>query len=205
MDDFYEKYWQTRGRSGIRPRYQIFSSWIVPGSSILDIGCGDGYLGEMLVRDKRVSYRGGDISEEGLKIARARGLDVIKLNAKVDLPQFEDDSFDYVIMSEFIEHLVNSEEIILQALGIARRGVLLSIPNVAYWKYRLQLLGGHFPKQWEFAPYEHLRFWSVKDFQYLIGALGIKIKACKASNGKVILRDLWPNLFGFQVCFFLQK
>ncbi len=205
MSDFYEKYWQERRKSGSRPRYRIFFGWIVPETSVLDIGCGDGYFGEMLVRDKRVKYQGGDISEEGLKIARARGLNVIKLNAEIDLPKFESGSFDYVIMSEFIEHVVNSEQIILEALRIARRGVLLSIPNVAYWKYRLQLLGGRFPKQWEFAPHEHLRFWSIKDFQYMAEALGVNIKGFKASNGKPILRDIWPNLFGFQICFFLQK
>lgn len=69
-----------------------------------------------------------------------------------------------IVMSEFIEHIPNSEEVLKIVRQIAKNGVLISIPNIAYWKFRLQLLLGSFPKQWAVAPQEHLRYWSVYDF-----------------------------------------
>lgn len=50
-DNFYETYWQARGKMKMKSRYYIFASWIEPGSRVLDIGGGDGVLGEFL-RDK---------------------------------------------------------------------------------------------------------------------------------------------------------
>lgn len=205
MKIFYDKYWEVRGNSGSRPRYTVFADWIESGSKILDIGCGDGYFGEFLKSNKEVDYIGSDISDIALQRAGARGLNVIQLDAVNDLEGFSSGSFDYVIMSEFIEHIPNSEDVLKITGRIAKKGVLISIPNIAYWKFRLQLLFGNFPKQWAIAPQEHLRYWSVDDFKKTAEKIGFKIKEIKSSNGRKILRDIWPNLFGFQVCFYLYK
>ena len=204
MKKFYENYWTKRGRSGNRPRYLIFSEWIPAGSKVLDIGCGDGYFGEFLAKNKRVDYTGTDISETALKSAQGRGLKVAQLDASNDLGKFEPQSFDFIVMSEFIEHIPNSEEVLKTAGRIAKKGVLVSIPNIAYWKFRLQLLFGNFPKQWAVAPEEHLRYWSVNDFKKTAENAGFKIQEIRSSNGRKIFRDIWPNLFGFQVCFYLR-
>ena len=204
MKTFYENYWKERGRSGNRPRYRIFSQWIDEGSKVLDIGCGDGYFGEFLVNNKRVDYTGSDISDTALQAAKSRGLNVISLDASNDLDRFAPGSFDFIVMSEFIEHIPNSEEVLRIAGRVAKKGVLISIPNIAYWKFRLQLLFGNFPKQWAVAPEEHLRYWSVDDFKKTVKSISFEIKEIKASNGKKILRDIRPNLFGFQVCFYLK-
>lgn len=205
MKIFYENYWKKRGRSGDRPRYRIFSEWIERGSKVLDIGCGDGYFGEFLVKNKDVDYLGSDISDAALKAARDRGLNSIQIDAANELGKFTSRSFDFVIMSEFIEHIPNSEEILKIAGRIAKKGVLVSVPNIAYWKFRLQLLMGSFPKQWVFAPEEHLRYWSVNDFKKTVENAGFEVKEIRSSNGRKILRDIWPNLFGFQVCFYLKS
>lgn len=204
MKIFYENYWKKRGRSGDRPRYHIFSEWIERDSKVIDIGCGDGYFGEFLVKNKNVDYVGSDISDTALQAARDRGLNVIQLDASKELGKFLPGSFDFVVMSEFIEHIPNSEEILEIAGRIARKGVLISIPNIAYWKFRLQLLLGSFPKQWAVAPEEHLRYWSVSDFKKTAENVGFEIKEIRSSNGRKILRDIWSNLFGFQVCFYLK-
>lgn len=204
MKIFYENYWEKRGRSGNRPRYHIFSEWISAGSKVLDIGCGDGYFGEFLVNNKKADYTGADISETALNSAKGRGLKVIQLDASNDLSKFDPESFDFVIMSEFIEHIPNSEEILRVVGRIAKKGVLVSIPNIAYWKFRLQLLLGKFPKQWVVAPEEHLRYWSVDDFNETAEKSGFEVREIRSSNGRKILRDIWPNLFGFQVCFYLR-
>lgn len=202
VKDFYEDYWEKRGESGFRPRYQIFFDWIENNSKVLEIGCGDGYFGQML-KQKNIDYTGCDISKRALEIAEKRGLNTFlcEIKDKIDFP---DNSFDYVVMSEFLEHIIDSEKILKETARISKNGVLVSMPNTAYWRFRIQLFFGRFPKQWVVAPQEHLRYWSVKDFKDMADSLGLKVKEIKSSNGKKILRDLWPNLFGFQVCFYLE-
>lgn len=204
MKDFYEKYWQVRGKAGFRPRYQIFSDWIEKGSSVLDIGCGEGHLGQFLMEKNDADYTGCDISDAALEIVKSRGLKTKNLSVD-DKLDFPDKSFDYVILSEFLEHIINSEEVLKDSIRIAKKGVLVSIPNSAYWRFRLELLFGSFPKQWLLTPKEHLRFWSISDFNKTVDSLGLEIKAAKASNGKKILRDIWPNLFCFLPCFYITE
>ena len=204
MKDFYENYWKIRGKAGFRPRYRIFSEWIENGSSVLDIGCGEGHLGQFLIENNHADYTGCDISEAALEIAKGRGLKTINLPVD-DKLNFPDKSFDYVILSEFLEHIVNSEEVLKEAMRIAKLAVLVSIPNSAYWKFRLELLFGSSPKQWVISPKEHLRFWSISDFNKTINSLGFKIEKTKASNGKKVLRDIWPNLFCFLPCFYVTE
>jgi methionine biosynthesis protein MetW len=202
--NFYEQYWETRGKSGARPRYDIFAEWIEPGSKVLEIGCGDGYFGEMLVQKRQVDYTGCDISQAALDIAAQRGLNTRRLpiDDRIDYP---DASFDYVLMSEFIEHIAASEEVLTDAMRVARKGVMVSIPNTAFWRFRLDLLFGNFPKQWILDPKEHLRFWSVTDFQRTIEGLGFRMARMKSSNGTRVGKDLWPNMFGLQICFYVTK
>ena len=206
MEMNYDHYWGARGASGFRPRYVIFLDWVESGSSVLEFGSGDGYLGELMHTKKQIRYLATDISDTALTRARERGLATEVVNA-TDIAslkkRFRDREFDYVIMTEFLEHIMNSEEVLREALRIARTAVLVSIPNTAYWRYRLDLLRGNFPKQWIVFPYEHVRFWSHTDFVKTIGELGLTVEKFKASNGKKILRDWWPNLFGFQICYYL--
>ena len=193
-----------QARSGHRPRYDIFTLWIEPGSSVLDIGCGDGAFGEHIVAARAARYLGVDLSESGLELARARGLEVRQVDLGASAGALDELRFDYVVLSEVIEHVVDSEELLELAGRIAGRRVLLSVPNIAYWQYRLQLLRGRFPRQWAQDPREHLRFWSVPDFTRMAEELGFRVETVAASNGRRGLRDLWPNLFGVQVCFLLE-
>jgi methionine biosynthesis protein MetW len=202
--DFYEAYWRGRKAMKMRSRYHVFASWIEPGSKILDMGGGDGVLGEFL-RDKlNCEIVCLDISAEALKRAGEKGLRTFQADATKPLP-FTDGEFDYAISSEFIEHIPNAEDAVLEAMRVAKKYFLVSFPNVAYWRYRLQLLFGRMPKQWDRHPAEHLRFWSVPDFLEWIDALGFRVHEFKASNGRKYLRDFWPNLFGFQMCYKVGK
>lgn len=206
--DNYDSYWEARGMSGHRPRYDIFLGWVRPGSNVLEFGAGDGYLGALMQKERQTTYRATDISEPGLATARSRGVPTELLDAS-DIPllkkRFPDQSYDYVVMTEFLEHIVNSEEVLREAIRIARVAVLVSVPNSAYWKFRLQLLRGRFPKQWAYSPSEHVRFWSIPDFFETVRGLGFQIHECRASNGRRPLRDWWPNLFGFQICYYITK
>ena len=194
---FYEKYWNTRSKSSHRPRHNIFSEWIADGSSVLDVGCGDGaFLNFLHKQNRGLSLTGVDISEQALSVARGRGFQVSQTDVSNKL-SFKDKIFDYSVCSEVLEHIANSEDLLKEMRRISRKGVLASIPNIALWKHRCRLFFlGSFPIQWFLEPREHIRFFSIKDF----------IKTAKASGftvRKINLKSIWPNLFADQVCFLL--
>ncbi len=202
--NFYDQYWSGRKEKSDRYRYKIFLSWIKPGTKVLDVGCGDGYLGALLKEKNHCDVTCLDISEPALKMAKERGLKTVMADIQDSLP-FQDGSFDYVIATEVVEHIPFSEALLEEIKRVSRKYLIISIPNIAFWKYRLQLLQGRFPKQWVLQPFEHLHFWSVSDFKDMLGSLSIDIEEIKAGSGRRYIRDIWPNLFASQVCFKLRK
>lgn len=201
--NFYNQYW-TQIKSDYKYRYGIFTKWIDDGTKILDLGCGDGHLAEVLVNRKRCDVTCFDISEVALEKARIRGLKTVCGSIEDKLP-FDDSIFDYVVATEALEHVALTEEVLLEMARVSKKYLLISIPNIAFWKYRLTLLGGRFPKQWTIHPREHLRYWSIPDFKMVLGGLNLKIIDMKAGSGRRYLRDFWPNFFAEQVCFKLSK
>ncbi|KKS55121.1 MAG: Methyltransferase type 12 [Candidatus Magasanikbacteria bacterium GW2011_GWA2_42_32] len=202
---FYEKYWNSRNKSSHRPRHNIFSGWIRDNSSVLDVGCGDGaFLNFLKEQNRGLNLTGVDISEQALSVARERGFEALQADVSSALP-FKDKTFDYSVCSEVLEHIANSEDLLNEMRRISRKGVLVSVPNIALWKHRCRLFFlGSFPIQWLLEPREHIRFFSVKDFIKTTRALGFTVRKVKVSSGTRIFRYLWPNLFADQVCFLLE-
>lgn len=158
----YETYWATRGRSSIQPRHRIIAEVVGERCSVLEIGCGDGFLMEFLAKTKKSICLGYDISEESLRLARERGVDA-KV-ADVMSEKFSVGSvYDYVVVCELSEHLDNPEKLISKLRDLFTKALIVSIPNIAYFKHRLRLLCGRFPVQWGWHPSEHLRYWSLQD------------------------------------------
>lgn len=203
--DFYNQYWNQRGQAkGIRLRYYVFLDWLKQGSKVLDIGGGDGQLAEIIQKIKNCQAIVVDISDSALAIAQNRGLATVKANLEEKLP-FRDNEFNVAILSEILEHLAFSEQLLEEASRVSSDYILVSLPNTGYFKYRWQLLFGHFPKQWLVSPREHLRFWTLADFKKMVAYLNLEIVDMKASAGRRYLRDLWPSLLAEQICFKLRK
>jgi len=210
---FYNDYWKSRGQSkGLRLRYQIILDWIKPESTVLDLGGGDGHLAQILKKEKNCQPTVLDIAQSALEIAENRGLATIKASLIDKLP-IADNAFDAVILSEVLEHLAEAEEVLSEAKRVSKEFIYVTVPNTGYFKYRLQLLFGRFPKQWLISPREHLRFWTLADFKKMVSAggpnhpesLGLEIVKMKASAGRRYLRDLWPSMMAEQLCFKLKK
>lgn len=95
------------------------------GKRILDFGCATGnYCLEL----KRLGFEcvGVDINEEYIKIAQKRGVEALVI--KEHLP-FEENSFDTVIMLELLEHVQNPDGILKDAKRVAKKNILLTVPN----------------------------------------------------------------------------
>jgi methionine biosynthesis protein MetW len=201
----YERYWLSLGEGGVAERFRVFADLIEDGTSVLDIGCGSGVFLQFLAQNKKdVKGFGIDVSAEAVRRAREKGL-----NSKVvDVtePEFQlDDIYDYIVLSEVLEHIANSEGLMLKLRKKFRRAILISIPNIGYYPYRLRLLCGSFPLQWGLHPGEHLRYWTVSDFLFWVDQLGFRVEKVIASSGFPYLASWWPNLLGHQVVFVVQE
>jgi SAM-dependent methyltransferase len=111
----------------------------VPGQArILDVGCGDGFAtGVAAARLPGHRFAGLDWSAPSLRLARDRGVTVLQAGLDARLP-IRSASVDVVIMSEVIEHLVDTDSAIEEAHRVLRPGgsLLLSTPNLAAWYNR---------------------------------------------------------------------
>ena len=116
-------------------------------------------------------------------------------------------SFDHVVISEVLEHLLDSEDFVTRGWKLAGKTLWLTFPNIAYFPHRLRLLAGRFPVQWVVFPAEHVRFWSVYDFSFWLKQCGMVGAKMYASNGFTIfgLHRVWPNLLGNQIVVQLNK
>ncbi|MBU2615160.1 MAG: methionine biosynthesis protein MetW [Elusimicrobia bacterium] len=205
----YDDYYETRKdpeniSGGIPKRYSFFEKLVNSGSTVLDIGCGNGNLLEYIEEKKNTSSYGYDIAQTSVKRAQAKGVnakvaDITDKNFKVE------GVYDYIILSETIEHIAQPEVLLKKIADSFKKEILISIPNVAYFAYRLRLLLGKFPIQWELHPGEHLRFWSIPDFIRWAGEMGYKVKKYYVCDGFPYLEKVAPNLFGSSILYVLVK
>ncbi len=201
----YEKYWRQRGEGISYPEFVDFCIPRIPAhASVLDIGCGSGDFLAELTEVSSIKAMGVDISERAVEIARSRGINAqIKDVRKEDLSTLG--SFDVVTVFELLEHIPDSEELLLNLHAwFPTAKFIVSVPNTGYLASRLRLLFGRFPKQWHIHPSEHLRFWTLHDFQMTLDALGYEVLDVISLRGVPVLRDVWPGLFGEVLVFELR-
>ncbi len=107
-------------------------------ASILDVGCGDGFATSMAAgRNRAHNFAGLDWSAPSLAQAAGRGIAVLRAGLDTPLP-IRSESVDVVVMSEVIEHLVDTDSAVEEACRVLKPGgsLLLSTPNLAAWYNR---------------------------------------------------------------------
>lgn len=137
----------------LRDDLQLIYDWIPAQSRVLDLGCGDGELLSALVTEKQCSGYGVEIDTQGVLAAMARGVNVIQADLEQGLLDFDDNSFDILILSQTIQSMQNTETILRDLTRVAKQAIV-SFPNFGYWKNRIQIgLMGHMPVS-ERMPYQ---------------------------------------------------
>lgn len=118
------------------------------GSRILDVGCGTGVVSETVKHHTNSTVIGVEPDEERVKVAKARGLDV-KLGLLDEAFIETHNGFDVVVFADVLEHLENPASIVQLASKALRPGgaIIASVPNVAHWFVRFDLLRGRFDYQ----------------------------------------------------------
>jgi methionine biosynthesis protein MetW len=188
-----------RNGNGIqRSDFAAIAGWVGVGSSVLDLGCGDGALLKYLRESRRVAGYGVEIDDAGVLACVRNGVNVVQSDLEHELSEFADRSFDYVILSQTLQAVRNSERVIREMLRVGREGIV-TFPNFGYWKNRLQVATGRMPVsdnlpfQWFDTPNIHLC--TIEDFETFCGSRSVKIL-----ERKVLTNDrpvAWlPNLLG---------
>ncbi len=213
----YDTYWDNKARSGLGQlstwrlrRVKVFASLVERGDRVLDLGVGDGALLQYLIMQRGVEGYGLDISQKAVDFCRAQGLNValsditqpITENLAIHFPAVN--QFDYVILSEIIEHIPDPESLLDSLRPLVRKGIIVSIPNTGFHQHRLRLLLGRFPLQWVVTPGEHLRFWTRADFHWWTRQIGFMISAEVPYEGTPILRQIYPSLFAAAFVYLLK-
>jgi len=182
---------------GIRRDLQVIVDIIPEGASVLDLGCGNGDLLEIIGREKNVDGRGIELDEHAIYHCVERGLSVFHDDIDTGLSEYGNKSFDYVILNQTLQQVKHLESTLQDALRVGKK-VIVGLPNFAHINTRWQLFfGGRapvtpaLPYEWYSTP--NLHFCSLSDFIAYCVRHNIKIlhKEFLASGKKI---KLWPNL-----------
>lgn len=169
-----------RDETGLRPDLAVIARNIGRGSRVLDIGCGEGDLMEVLERQAGCDARGIEIDPECVERCVARSLSVVQGDADRDLADYPDKAFDYAILSQTLQTTERPDLMLEQLLRVGREA-FVSFPNFAHWRMRLALLWNgrmpvtrHLPVSWYET--QNIHHVTVTDFVQLARKLGVTVE-----------------------------
>ena len=192
----------------------LIASLVERGTRVLDIGCGNGELMELLVAERDVDARGLELGQQGVNACVSRGLAVVQGNADMDLSYYPDQGFDTVILSQTLQATRRPKEVLQEMSRIGSK-LIVSIPNFGHWRIRLALaLRGRMPETQALSAtwYEtaNIHLCSMLDLTDLCDELSLRVETClTVTNGKVHHNtgrpSAWQNLMAELVVFELTR
>ena len=199
--------------NSIRKDWELIQTLIENNKMVLDIGCGVGELINKLEIKKNSDARGIEVNGNLVRSALSLGISVVQGDAEKDLSQYDNESFDYVILSQTLQAMYNPKKVLLEMLRIGNK-VIVSFPNFGHWKIRAKLLiSGRMPitkdlpYNWYDTP--NIHFFTLKDFQKMCEEENIFIEKSigLTEYGKQfeINHSLYANLYTNEAIFLLTK
>jgi len=196
----------------LRTDLALLSEWIQQDSRVLDLGCGDGTLLAYLRDNLNVRGYGLEINDEYLVQCIKSGINVIHTDLNKGLSDFNDNSFDFVVMTQTLQAIQRPDLLLLEMLRVGRQGIV-TFPNIGHWQCRWQImLNGKMPvsralpDSWYNT--ENIHLCTLYDFETLCSELEIEIiqRAVVDSNHRSSLLMRWlPNLLGEVALYRFQK
>ena len=164
----------------MKKEFKVIADLLPNNTRVLDVGCGDGSLMNLLVNEKNIEVRGLELEKKNVRECIYKGLTVIQGNAETELYQFPNQSFDYVVLSQTLQAFYNPDKVLRELLRIGK-SVIVSIPNFGYWKVRTSLLffgkmpmTKTLPNSWYNTP--NLHMCTIKDLFNYCDEQNIKIQ-----------------------------
>jgi homoserine O-acetyltransferase len=193
-----------------RVDYELIQSLIEPNRTVLDVGCGDGELLARLRRDRQTEGRGIELEQDQVLSCVCRRLPIVQRDIERGLSCFADKTFDYVILSQTVQTIVDPEKVFEELLRVGRR-VIVSFPNFGHWRCRLQLLlkgrapvTRQLPFHWHNTPNIHSL--SLKDFDAFCRNLGVTVeRRIPLVETRLSPVRFGPNLLAEQAIYVTRK
>jgi ubiquinone/menaquinone biosynthesis C-methylase UbiE len=139
----------------MRSDFRAIARWVEPRATVLDLGCGDGSLLSLLGEELDVNGYGIEINDAGVLACAQKGVNVIQQNLEDGLRLFEDDSFDFAILSQTLQTIHQTAAILRETVRVGRECIV------------------SLPYQWHNTP--NVRVLTIKDFEALAPEVGIEI------------------------------
>jgi methionine biosynthesis protein MetW len=190
-----------------RQSLELIAGLVPPGSRVLDLGCGSGETLAYLRDRRQCTGYGVEIADANVLACEQRGVNVIQLNLEEGLAIFDDQSFDVVLQIDTLQHLRNTERMLMETARVGRIGIV-SFPNFAHWPNRLSVIRGRMPVT-KALPYEwydtpNIRVSTYADFEVLARRCGLRIlDAFGIRHGAQVRR--WPNLMASVAVFKFER
>ncbi|NML16284.1 methionine biosynthesis protein MetW [Azohydromonas caseinilytica] len=190
-----------------RQAMALIAEMVPKGSRVLDLGCGNGALLELLRKERGCSGYGVEIDDAKVLECVKRGVNVIQRNLDEGLGLFRDGSFDVVLQLDTLQHLRNTAEVLRETARVGR-SCIVSFPNFAHWPNRFSVLRGRMPVtktlpyQWYDTP--NIRVGTFADFEVLAGQCGLRVlQSFGLHDGRKV--GAWPNLMASTAVFRLER
>lgn len=171
--------------------------------NVLDLGCGDGILMDLL-KEKGINVMGADISSEVIAICKKKGHNVVLINLVDNSLPFANKSFDLIFLLDVLEHLYNPEDFLKEIIRISRGYIILSVPNFNSFAARIQVLFGRVPEN--NRPHQgHIYWFNKRELEKMFNKMSLTLVELKTNTFwenipgiKYImkfLKTLFPNIF----------
>ena len=191
----------------VRPDHRVISEWIEPGARILDLGCGNGELMELLSQRKDTRVQGIELDEKAIWECVRKGLSVCQGDIETGLAEYPDRCFDYVILNQSLQEVRKASFLLREALRVGNRAIV-GFPNFAHIGARVSLFFGgrapmtpSLPYRWYDTP--NVRFLSIADFRVFCAEMGFAVERAAFLSGQEQV-TFWPNLRALGAIFLLS-
>lgn len=155
--------------NGLNHGLKIIADLIPAKSKVLDLGCGDGSLLYYLHEKKEILGWGVDIKYQNVVSCIQKGISVFQGDIESGIQDFQNDLYDFVIISQTLQEIKSLEKLLFEALRIGRK-VIVTFPNFGFISNRIQLffkgtspVSTNLPFTWYHSPNVH--FFTIKDFR----------------------------------------
>jgi methionine biosynthesis protein MetW len=190
-------YLYNKNSSTARVEFSIIKQIVGKNKKVIDLGCGDGSLMQMLAK-RNNNCQGIEISESGVKVCRDKGFKATKGRIDTKL-SFRNKEFDFAICNVTLQMVMYPEVLLSEMKRISKKQII-TYPNFAFILNRMELMFfGVFPR-WSLFGYKwystgHIHQLSIKDFEIYCGENNINILRTDHVGPIKFLAKRLPNLF----------